>query len=650
MRISRRVSHVLLGAALGGALGGLALAGPPPGQWPYVGGDGTNSGVAQSLIDSSNARSLRLRWSFRANVIDQLPGRPFGVGEGLAAQPTVKDGMLYVASNAGIIRAFDIGACGRAGASCTPRWTLAIPGANFTTSPTLHRKRLYIASGPSGNDGTVADLVAHVNATPPRISRMFCVDAEEGEVLWAMPLIPDLVTPDGWVVEIRNEAGAPLNRLVYPGEAIVFDELVIVGIASYENRYAGNLASTGSVVAFNRNTGRERWRFWTTTRQWDDWGRLLTHAPPPAGYDPAVGACFQPVMAGGPAPYGAGGGVWSSPALDERSGILYIGTGNAYEYPASPYTSALIALDAKRGELLWHRQVALGDIWNPRDPANPLPPGAVVGTDYRNGCDFDVGAHPNLITLRGEGDEDGARCRVGRRHLQRDRRGCARSFVGVGGKDGRYYLFEARQRRGATPSPVVTIDLGIGGVFGGFQATSAFKDGVLYMASHYKRDRVTGQRIRGTDANSFNLAASPFFTQVAAVDLGALLETGASYVDLATQYDTGRLDRSYVVWSEQIGGNVFGPLNVTNDLLLISRVDLLAVFTQNLPATGIIEMRRLCDGSVVTQRPLFQIDGRSFAITGTAGFTIVGDAIYSVAGGTPKLLFGDSVLFSLGLP
>ena len=156
--------------------------------------------------------------------------------------------------------------------------------------------------------------------------------------------------------------------------------------------------------------------------------------------------------------------------------------------------------------------------------------------------------------------------------------------------------------------------------------------------------------MRGADPINFDLGNFPFFTQVAAVDVAALLETGASYVDLATQLDTNQLDPTYVKWSYQTNGLVFGQLNVTNDLVLIPKADLLAVFTNNLPATGALEMRRIADGSLVASKSMFRIDGRSFSITNMTGFTVVDDAIYSVAGPTPRLLFGDSVLFSLGLP
>src|ERR1700730_13622335 len=86
------------------------------------------------------------------------------------------------------------------------------------------------------------------------------------------------------------------------------------------------------------------------------------------------------------------GSVWSSAAVDTNTGFVFFGTSDCHEDATPPYHEAVIALDAG-GHLKWK--------FRPRE------------TDK---CDFDFGASPNIIDL-----ESGR-------------------FVGIGGKDGIYYL------------------------------------------------------------------------------------------------------------------------------------------------------------------------------------------------------------------
>jgi polyvinyl alcohol dehydrogenase (cytochrome) len=78
--------------------------------------------------------------------------------------------------------------------------------------------------------------------------------------------------------------------------------------------------------------------------------------------------------------------VWSTPAIDARRGLLYVGTGNAYHLPADPHTNAIVALGVATGKLVASRQPAPGDWWNGHDANDP---------DV--GADADFGASPNLF-------------------------------------------------------------------------------------------------------------------------------------------------------------------------------------------------------------------------------------------------------------
>jgi outer membrane protein assembly factor BamB len=132
------------------------------------------------------------------------------------------------------------------------------------------------------------------------------------------------------------------------------------------------------------------------------------------------------------------GGVWSSPAVDAEQRIVVFGTADCDEEPKPPYHGSVLALDTDSGRLRWvFRPIA-------RDPHK---------------CDFGFGAAPNVIKLG------------------------PFSFVGVGGKNGTYYLLTTARGQ-LVWSTRVAFGGGIGGWFGGaafdgrriFSAT-AFGDG-----------------------------------------------------------------------------------------------------------------------------------------------------------------------------
>jgi outer membrane protein assembly factor BamB len=117
------------------------------------------------------------------------------------------------------------------------------------------------------------------------------------------------------------------------------------------------------------------------------------------------------------------GNVWSSAAVDtdpDRN-LVFFGTSDCQENATPPYHEAVIALTTK-GQLAW--------VFRPRKSDT---------------CDFDFGASPNIINI-GSG-----------------------RFVGIGGKDGTYYLL--RESDGV---PVWTRRVVFGGAIGGFFGAAAF--------------------------------------------------------------------------------------------------------------------------------------------------------------------------------
>jgi len=99
----------------------------------------------------------------------------------------------------------------------------------------------------------------------------------------------------------------------------------------------------GSISALNAATGEVRWKSYT----------IPDEAKP-------VRKNAQGVQLWGP----SGAGVWSSPAVDTKRGVVYITTGDAYSDPAGSTSDAFMAFDIKTGKLLWTRQVTSGDAFN----------------------------------------------------------------------------------------------------------------------------------------------------------------------------------------------------------------------------------------------------------------------------------------------
>ena len=104
--------------------------------------------------------------------------------------------------------------------------------------------------------------------------------------------------------------------------------------------------SHGAVLAMDVNTGDRLWV------------RELTN--------PAVPQALSKVGAQNYGPSGVP--VWSTPTVDARRGLIYVGTDQNASLPATEYSDAVIALDLETGEVVWHFQAIAGMLTTP--PAN----------------------------------------------------------------------------------------------------------------------------------------------------------------------------------------------------------------------------------------------------------------------------------------
>ena len=163
-------------------------------------------------------------------------------------------------------------------------------------------------------DGMVFEASAEGNA--------FGIDTATGEVRWQTKISD-------------SQYAGNISHLLY------YDGLVYVGMSSVEEPLSKMMQKKGEtfypsfqgkVLALNAQTGEVAWE--------------------------------RPLVQG----QENGVAVWSSFALDPAMNALFFATGNNYTGDASVLSDALVAVDAKSGEVLWKQQVTDEDVWTPGNP------------------------------------------------------------------------------------------------------------------------------------------------------------------------------------------------------------------------------------------------------------------------------------------
>jgi polyvinyl alcohol dehydrogenase (cytochrome) len=303
------------------------------------------------------------------------------------AQPVVAGGRVFVGSVAGIVYSLD------AATGCT-YWSFQADAAVRTA----------ITIGPD-NVAYFGDLRAQA----------YALDAITGKLRWKKALDPH-----------------PVARIT--GAPKLFQGRLYVPVSSREEWAAAGpgyrcCTFRGNIVAVEAKTGKEIWRTYTVS-------------------EPAklVETTELGVQIWGP----NGAAVWSSPAIDAKRKVLYVGTGDGYTKPSTSMTDSILALDLASGKILWSRQVTPKDDWNTscfQEGNKNCPKDA--------GPDYDFGSSPILRTL-----PDG------------------RNIILAGQKSGVIYALDP-DNKGAI---LWQTRLGKGGVLGGIQWGPAADKQTAYVA------------------------------------------------------------------------------------------------------------------------------------------------------------------------
>ena len=259
-------------------------------------------------INETNVGKLGLQWSADLDT-----------ARGQEATPIVVDGALYVSTAWSMVKAFDA-------ATGKPLWSY---------DPQVPREKLVDVCCDAVNRGVavykgkvfVGTLAGHVIA----------LDAATGKVVWDTRSIPEG------------------SHMAITGAPRIVKGKVLIGAAGSE------YFSRGYLAAFDAETGKEAWRFYTVP------------GDPSKPFEGKHLATAAKSWSGEYWKRGGGGTVWDSITYDPETDLVYFGTANAEPWVPSIrnttegdnlYTASIVAIRPDTGEYVWHFQETPEDRWD----------------------------------------------------------------------------------------------------------------------------------------------------------------------------------------------------------------------------------------------------------------------------------------------
>jgi quinohemoprotein ethanol dehydrogenase len=293
-------------------------------EWPSNGMDWSEQRYStMAQINPGNVSKLASAWSYELG-----PG-----GGSQQATPLYSNGILYTVTNWSIVAAVDA----KTGKEI---WRYDPDADRTMTQPGKSRLCCGVNSrGIALYQGKV--LVPVIDG------RMQALDAATGKLLWSSWAIPE--PKDGEV--------SPYSLTM---AARVAKGKVFIGNAGAEFP-----PFRGYVSAFDVNTGKELWKFYTTP------------GDPSKGFENKSMEAAAKTWAGEWWKMGGGGSMWDGMAYDPDENLLYIGTGNGSVWSSDVrnggrqtthldnlYIASILAINADTGQLKWHYQCTPGDEWD----------------------------------------------------------------------------------------------------------------------------------------------------------------------------------------------------------------------------------------------------------------------------------------------
>jgi quinohemoprotein ethanol dehydrogenase len=307
------------------AMAALLLAGasPAPGtlNWPHYGGQFDEAGhAALDQINRANVSRLGLAWSL------DLPGE-----QSLEATPLAVDGVLYFTGSFSDVYAVS---------AQTGKLLWKHEARVWEKNPDKWHYIFPLNRGVAYDKGRV-----FVGATD---GRLIALDAKTGTELWSA----QTVEPS----DRRTITGAP--RAWSDGKG---GGKVIIG------QGGGDSGSRGYVTAYDQETGKQVWRFYTVPGSPDE------NRPENNGGDPAMEMAAKSWGSGEYWKTGTGGTAWHGITFDPELNRIYVGTGNSGPYDPEKrdpgggdnlFLASIVALDADSGKYVWHYQLNPREAWD----------------------------------------------------------------------------------------------------------------------------------------------------------------------------------------------------------------------------------------------------------------------------------------------
>jgi polyvinyl alcohol dehydrogenase (cytochrome) len=278
-------------------------------QWNGWGRDLFNTRYQpEPAIRAMDVPKLALKWAFG-----------FQGGGSELGQPTLVDGRLFVTSSAGRVYALD------AKSGCT-YWTYDAPAGSRTA----------ISIGELGQSKRAAiprrlkRKLAHLDVIKAPSAAFFgddtgavyALDAQKGKLLW------------------KTQVDSHPTARIVAAPTLDSDRLY-VAVGSNEDGNTSNpnyscCTFRGSVAALDITTGRILWKSYTVLEE-----------PQPTHKNSAGVQEFGP----------AGAAIASSPTIDAKRGVLYVGTGRSTTGIELSLTDSIAAFGLNDGKLRWVKQL-----------------------------------------------------------------------------------------------------------------------------------------------------------------------------------------------------------------------------------------------------------------------------------------------------
>jgi polyvinyl alcohol dehydrogenase (cytochrome) len=376
-------------------------------DWPMYNRDvlGTRHNSGETAINKTNAGRLEEKWRFPAK------GSDLDVGV-IHATPVVVDGYVYF------------------GTATDTRFYKLTPDGKVRWS---YRNPAYPkgSSRPEGPRGDNALRKARFQSSADGIFASALVTKDTvyfGDIGGWFYALDRSSGSERWKINTRAEGfpGAhPIN--VFFASPILADGKLIVAGGTLEQVVAAfplyrGCTGRGFVVALEPKSGKVVWKY--------DVGPKPEPLNPPIKIKDSWG---EHVFHFGPAT----SSIWSTPSFDAESGSIFFGTdvNTAPRRPSAenprldtPESCAVIALNVRDGTQRWVRQINPGDVWT----------NAMRAYDPKEGRykDQSIGDTPKVYTIAAKGTPT--------------------KVVGVGCKNGGFYVLNAADGRIVAQTPIFT--------------------------------------------------------------------------------------------------------------------------------------------------------------------------------------------------